>query len=532
MQLSKCIAIYIRLSMEDGNVDGEKKTESNSVSAQRRLLRDFIAKQEEFRNISAVEYVDDGFSGTNFNRPSFQRMMVDARGGRLGTIIVKDFSRFGRDDLEVGNYLEKIFPLLGVRFISVNDGFDSNNYSGVTGGISIALKNMLNAMYSRDLSKKVRSALATHVKKGEYVTAFTPYGYLKDPGNKHQLIVDPEAAEVVKLVFTMAAEGKTKNQIARYLNENNVMTCREHMRQKGVRLRGTNEKEKKLWTVSTIADMLKKQVYLGCIVFHKTERTKAGGRNYRKIPEEDWIIVKGTHEPIVSEELFLRANECAFKHVKKPNVKHSDIKEIFCCPSCGRRMRFSSNGTHYRCNHSSYTGLAGCQISTMERQKAEMTVLSAARNMAQFISWDLEKRKKEWQNTSLTEEKIAALEGEKKRLTSRKMKLYADYRTDQMTRQRYMEELEKTSSRLLEIDETISKLEEEILNTRRIVEEADQMLAKANDIAVLNKYDKSILSKVIERVNIYDKENLEIVWKMDDIFAGLDFEQAENFRTE
>lgn len=263
MQLNKCIALYIRLSLEDGDVDGVKKAESNSVNAQRHLLADFYSKQDEFQNIPSVEYVDDGYSGTNFERPAFQRMMEDAGAGRIGIIVVKDFSRFGRDDLEVGNYLEKILPLLGVRFISVNDGFDSENYSGVTGGMSVALKNLLNAMYSRDLSKKVRSAMATHAQKGEYMPAFPPYGYLKDPEDKHHLIVDPEAASVVKIVFTMAAEGKTKGQIVKYLNENNILTCREYMRQKGVRLHGTNEKQTKLWSVTTISDMLKKQVYLG-----------------------------------------------------------------------------------------------------------------------------------------------------------------------------------------------------------------------------------------------------------------------------
>lgn len=260
MQLSKCAALYIRLSLEDGDVDGVTKAESNSVNAQRHLLSEFYANQEEFQNIPSLEYVDDGYSGTNFNRPAFRRMMEDASAGRIGIIVVKDFSRFGRDDLEVGNYLEKILPLLGVRFISVNDGFDSENYSGITGGMNVALKNMLNAMYSRDLSKKVRSAMTTHAQKGEYMPAFPPYGYLKDSENKHHLIVDPEAAAIVKLVFTMAADGKTKGQIAKYLNENNVMTCREYMHQKGVRLHGENEKAKKLWSVTTISDMLNLKV--------------------------------------------------------------------------------------------------------------------------------------------------------------------------------------------------------------------------------------------------------------------------------
>lgn len=169
MPVTECIAVYIRLSSEDNDVDGSIKAESNSVSAQRMLINEFIKKQDEFINCSVVEYVDDGYSGTNFNRPGFQRMMEDAKAGRIKSIVIKDFSRFGRDYLEVGNYLEKILPVLGIRIISINDGFDSINSSGFTGGMSVALKNMLNAMYSRDLSRKVRSAMKTHAKNGEYI---------------------------------------------------------------------------------------------------------------------------------------------------------------------------------------------------------------------------------------------------------------------------------------------------------------------------------------------------------------------------
>ena len=175
MPVTECIAVYIRLSSEDNDVDGSIKAESNSVSAQRMLINEFIKKQDEFTNCPVVEYVDDGYSGTNFNRPGFQRMMEDAKAGRIKSIVIKDFSRFGRDYLDVGNYLEKILPVLGIRIISINDGFDSINSSGFTGGMSVALKNMLNAMYSRDLSRKVRSAMKTHAKNGEYRPAFPKY---------------------------------------------------------------------------------------------------------------------------------------------------------------------------------------------------------------------------------------------------------------------------------------------------------------------------------------------------------------------
>ena len=221
---NKKTAIYIRLSDEDNNIDGIVKAESNSVAAQRILIRDYMQRNGLSDPSDALEYVDDGFSGTNFQRPAFRRMMDDAKHGNIDCIIVKDFSRFGRDHLETGNYLERIFPLLGIRFISVNDQFDSEDCMGMTGGMSVALKNIINSMYSKDLSKKVRSAMGTRAAHGEYMAAFVPYGYLKNPENIHQLIPDKEAAEVVRLIFTMAAEGKKKPEIVRFLNEQGTPT--------------------------------------------------------------------------------------------------------------------------------------------------------------------------------------------------------------------------------------------------------------------------------------------------------------------
>lgn len=320
----KITAVYIRLSDEDGNVDGIVKAESNSVAAQRLLIRDYI--QRNFPGQTETqEYVDDGFSGTNFQRPSFQRMMADAKRGKIGCIIVKDFSRFGRDHLETGNYLERIFPLLGIRFISVNDQFDSEDCTGMTGGMSVALKNIINSMYSRDLSKKVRSAMGTRAARGEYMGAFAPYGYSKNPENVHQLIPDKEAAEVVRLIFKMAAEGKKKPEIARYLNEQGTPTCMEYFQKMGLKRTGYKNKEKKLWTVTTIGDMLKNEVYLGKTIWNKSRQAAAGSKKAVKNDRSEWIIMEGTHEALVSQELFDMANANAFTHEKKRSHSRSSF---------------------------------------------------------------------------------------------------------------------------------------------------------------------------------------------------------------
>lgn len=518
MRIKQCIALYIRLSDDDDNIDGKSKVESNSVTSQRKLLEGFIAQQQEFAGMATLEYVDDGYSGTNFNRPSFQRMMEDARAGRIGIIVIKDFSRFGRDYLEVGSYLEKILPLMGVRVLSVNDGFDSENCSGMTGGMSIALKNMLNAMYSKDLSGKVKTAMVTHARNGECMQSQPKYGYLKDPKDKHHLIIDPEAADVVRTVFTMAADGKTKGQIAKYLNENQVMTCMEHMRLKGVRITPVINKEKKLWSVSTISYMLKNEIYLGKTVWNKRKIDVTGNTKYVINNREDWIVVEGTHEAIVSEELFAKANEKAFTHKTISCRSEKTIPTFLMCPSCGRRMTLHSSGKFYRCEYAYSSGLPECYNSRMDKAELEETVLTCARNMVQFISENLEKKKKEWLQTSLQEEKISTMQSEKKRLSSRKMRLYADYRTGSLTKEKYMDELAHTAERIAEIDRRIMEIENKIEESRRKMEKVGEKQAELNDVAALKNFDKEILGKIIDKAYVYGGGRIEIFWKMDDIF--------------
>lgn len=214
--------------------------------------------------------------------------------------------------------------------------------------------------------------------------------------------------------------------------------------------------------------------------------------------KEEWIVVENAHEPIISDELFRKANEKAFTNQKKVLAKRGVACPIFFCPTCGRRLGFTSRETGYRCMQAHISGLSGCAESKMDRKEAEETVLDAARNMAQFISENLEKKKREWHKTILKEENIATLKSEKKRLSSRKMKLYSDYRSEVLDKEGYMEELEKTTSRILEITLQIAELE--------------------NEIAALQDFDKIQLSKIIEKVFIYEPGRMEISWKMDDIF--------------
>lgn len=226
--MKKCIGVYLRLSQED--VDKKTnmaKDESNSIAAQRSLIKQYIEQNPYLSALSQVEFCDDGFSGTNFERPDFQSMIDMIREGDIQIVIVKDLSRFGRDYLEVGDYLEHIFPFLGVRMISINDHYDSEKFQGNTAGMDVAFRNLIYDYYSKDLSKKVKSAMRTKQRNGGYVSA-CPYGYTVSQENKHRMIIDPVAAPVVRRIFTDIIAGKGTSQVARELNAEGIPTPQQH----------------------------------------------------------------------------------------------------------------------------------------------------------------------------------------------------------------------------------------------------------------------------------------------------------------
>lgn len=216
--MDKTVVLYMRLSDEDDNLAAHE--ESNSISHQRKLMLDHIQKLPELKDCNIIEFADDGYSGADFNRPDFVKMMELVKAGKIQVIVTKDYSRLGRDYLEVGNYMECIFPVLQVRYISVNDSYDSANSFGSTGGMSVALKNLVNALYCKDASKKVRAAKAVFAKQGKYIAAFAPFGYQKSEDDKHMLVPDPVTAPVVRLIFELATKGMKYTEIANYLNDN------------------------------------------------------------------------------------------------------------------------------------------------------------------------------------------------------------------------------------------------------------------------------------------------------------------------
>lgn len=296
-------AMYLRLSRDDNDV-GRSKTESDSIGNQRALIRSYISENPDMELYDI--YADDGYSGSNFDRPEFKRMIGDIEAGAVNCVIVKDLSRFGRDYIESGRFIQKIFPALGVRFIALTDHYDSFNADTGESGIVLPVKNFINDSYCRDISTKVKSQFAVKRKNGECIAPFAVYGYRKAESNKNRLVVDEYAAGIVRKIFAWKTEGNAILAIADKLNRSGVLAPKEYKKSMGENYKGGfGGPDVSLWSSATVKRILTNEIYLGHMVQGKTEKINYKLKKSIKKPEKDWIKVKNTHEPIVSEEDFL-----------------------------------------------------------------------------------------------------------------------------------------------------------------------------------------------------------------------------------
>lgn len=287
--------LYLRLSRDDGD-----KEESNSITGQRELLRDYISQRPELREYAVR--VDDGFSGSTFERPSFQKMIEDVKAGRTDCIIVKDLSRFGRNYLDAGEYIEKIFPFLGVRFIAVNDHYDSLGDKKASDDLIIPFKNLINEAYCRDISVKIRSQLEIKRKNGQFLGSFATFGYLKDEQNKNKLVVDEYAADIVRDIFKWKLEGVSPQDIADSLNKLGVLSPMEYKRSLGMKFTTSfKTNTKALWSAGTVIRILKNPIYTGVLVQGK--ETTPSYKVHKRITkdESEWIVIEDSHEAIISK---------------------------------------------------------------------------------------------------------------------------------------------------------------------------------------------------------------------------------------
>ncbi len=501
------IAIYIRLSKEDDKMKAETSSESNSITMQRILLNQYAA--DHFEDYELLEFCDDGYTGTNFERPGMQAMLEEIRNGVINCVIVKDFSRFARDYIELGAYLEQIFPFLGVRFISINDNYDSSNYQGSIADIDVNFKNLLYDLYSKDLSGKVRSSLAIRKEKGQYVSGNSPFGYEKDPKDRHALLIAEDEAEIVRQIFSLTVEGHTSIEIARMLNEARVKTPIEFKIEKGKTKRNPKG-ERFLWNSSTICQILRNEIYIGNIVQKKYTRDFVGGKNHLN-PREDWLITCNHHEPLIDKAVFDKVQESRGRKATPQYRQTHPLVGKLVCGCCKKNLRYRRGLNPYFCCWQRYSNTMKQCVSKVNAMFIEQYVLLMMQNKleadGELERLHMEEADRLGQEIGKLKEERRILLAKRERLKQQNFEAYQEYasgKTDAFQSDNLIQE--SIEKELKALDKSLEMMEENYIHMRT-------GRNKPYTGSTFAELSKEMLGRYIEKIEVYDEQHIEIYWK-------------------
>lgn len=530
------VALYIRLSQEDAD-NGQDKQESNSVTSQKTLLNEFIEEHDDL--IVYDTYIDDGFTGTDFNRPSFQRLLEDMRNGNINCVVVKDLSRLGRNYIEVGNYIEQVFPLFNIRFIAINDSIDSFKNPSSTNTILVPFKNLINDEYARDTSTKIRTSLNGKKKKGEFIGAFPSYGYIKDTKDKHKLIIDEVAADIVKKIFNWNVnEGLGKISICHKLNDLGILNPTGH---KKIEL-GQNynnygiQDNTYTWTPSTVRNILKNEVYIGNTVQGKRRAKSYKIHKIENVPKEEWVRVENTHEPIIDKDTFEKAQELSRRDTKvSQKTKELSVWAGFLkCADCKRAMNKKSSTNksgnkyeYYICSTYRKKSNKLCTKHSVKQENLEKAVLEAI-NLHIDSLIDIEEiveqiNKSEFQNTKNEniEKMITAKQNEISKISNFKMKLYEDWKNKDITREEYIEYKQKYENDIERLKQNIERLQNEKQKYETQNQSGNKWIEKFKKQKGISELSRDIMMELIDCIYVHENGNITIKFKFEDEFKRI-----------
>ncbi|MCF2617123.1 recombinase family protein [Oscillibacter valericigenes] len=521
-------ALYIRLSREDGD-----KVESNSITSQREILKEYLKLHPDIELHDF--YIDDGWSGTNFDRPGFIRMMEDIYSGDVNCVIVKDLSRFGRNYTDAGNYLDNIFVRLQIRFIALNNGIDTatNNMNAATRCITVGVQNVINESLAATTSVNVRGTLNVNREQGKFIGSFASYGYMKDPNDHHKLIIDPETAPVVRMIFEKFIDGCSIIGIAKDLNEMGIPNPTAYKKLKGFNYKHpAGKKLDGLWPDSSVRRILRNEMYVGNMVQGKNTTISYKIKQCRAIPKEDWIIVEGTHEAIVDRETFDKAQSLFNQFIRKaPQKSEVDLFSGFVrCADCLRAMNKKTNshpyGTYhyYRCGTSRKMKKSSCTNHTIRIDKMELAVLASIQGMIDSavemdklikrINSSPVKKKESSHICSAIDTHTAELE----KLKGMIIDLYPDWKSGIISKEEYFTLKEQ-------LTEKTTSLEKALENLKRTNEEFKNGITEDNDfISHFKKYGKidtltrAMVVELIDKIYVHEGGRITISFKFTDAY--------------
>lgn len=525
-------AIYVRLSKEDGDAKNAAKAESNSISNQKNLIKDFLKDKEDIVVVS--ERVDDGFSGSSFERPAFQMMLEDIKKGTVDCVIVKDLSRFGREYIDSGMYIERLFPALGVRFIAINDNYDSLDGKDKSDEIIIPFKNLINDAYCRDISIKIRSHLEVKRKNGEFIGAFTPYGYKKDETDRNSLLVDTYAAGVVKDIFRMKLHGYSQDAIANRLNDMGILSPMEYKNAMGSNYRTSfKTNERAAWSSVTVRRILENEVYIGNLIQGKQTTPNHKVKKTVQRPESDWIRIEKNHEPVISDRDFAIVQRLLGLDTRiSPNQKEVyPLSGLVVCADCGAAMvrkNVSAGGKkypYYVCSRNKET--KECSSHRIAADKLEGAVLELLKVQIGNVL-DLQRimgkvKSVPFQELDIKEleKRIEGKEEEIRRCRELRNMLYEDMKDGIVSKEDYMELHEAYTEKRTLAEDAVRKMKQEIRDILDSNTDKYKWLDYFAEHQNIGSLTRNIVVELIDCVRIKDKKEIEVVFSFADCYQEI-----------
>lgn len=527
------VAMYLRLSQDDEKYDKDFKAESNSISNQRLQIQDYIDKNEAME--LAGEYVDDGYSGINFERPAFKEMMEDVITGSINCIVVKDLSRFGRDYIDSGRYLQRVFPSLDIRFIALNDNYDSFTASETEKNLVIPFKNFINDNYCRDTSAKVRSVCKVKRKQGQFISNYAPYGYEKDEEDKHKIVIDKEVEYVVRKIFSMKLEGYSSYSIAKHLNDNGIPSPMEHKKAKGIRYKtGFSTKAVAKWDTPAVNRILTNEVYIGTLQQGKREKINYKLDKVVSKDRSDWIEIEDNHEAIIDIydfEIVQKLLKCDIK-AKTVGEKADLFSGLLFCKDCNAQMtkkvdkRGKTPTVYYIC--SSYNKGHNCSRHSIKQEELQRTVLEMIRHYIQYlgeyetVSEKIKEMEVSYELFQKIDKRQEYTKKSKAKFELLKSSLYQDLKEGIIAEEEFYDMREFYTNRIVESELILEKQSKEIARLYK------KSLGNQNFLADIKKYqnigalERGLLVRLVDKIYVLEDKKIEIQFNYDETIEILD----------
>lgn len=525
-------ALYIRLSKEDL----EKKNESVSVTNQREILLEYLRQHPEIELFDI--YVDDGFTGTDFDRPGFLRLKDDVESGFVNCVIVKDLNRFGRNYTVGGDLIDNYFARKNVRFIALNNGVDTadEHMNAATRCISIGVTNVINESYSAMTSVSIRGTLNNHRKQGKFIGAFACYGYMKNPEDNHKLLIDKEAAEVVRMIYQKFIHGMSLIGITKELNALGIPNPTLYKQQKGFNFHSRNGKNDGLWCDRTVRRILQNEMYIGNMVQGVNKTVSYKVHDCKAVPKDDWIVVENTHEPIIDKETFEKAQSLFNRHIRSsPVTKQTDLfSGLVRCADCGAVMSKKTNklpyGTYryYKCSTKRKQGK--CTNHTIRIDKLENVVLTYLQTMIDLaVEYDkvMEQvnRNRKTQHTDSVRKALDAQIKERDKCQNAMLDLYPDWKANIITQDEYLMLKANLTEKITKLDETIENLKQ---SQNCAAQHENEFVEYFKQYKNIDKLTRPMLIELIDSILIHEGNRITIKVKfMDALEQVLSFDEEK-----